>query len=244
MEKLTQKKAEREFLICDYREDSTGKMRCKKPKMLPCGGDGSDCRVWIHDCRDRGDGPGFGLMVVYCKTHDRYFTVYPPGWAPYERGRVVPADEAESNTAAWKQTLFHSAVCGDWLGQYVSEGGTRWHTHRRRLVRCGQLLGLSTASGCGEEVAAILGIQLQVQGDARRLFACCDLASQRRAIASVLAAVVVDERLWRQMARAGHAAGVWGVPWYWTSADVLERLFQPPERPAVSSVSAGAEFDP
>ena len=49
MEKRTQKKAEREFLVSEYFEDRTGAWRCEKPLSLPCGEDGEECRVWIHD---------------------------------------------------------------------------------------------------------------------------------------------------------------------------------------------------
>ena len=236
--KCTKKKSVREFLICDYFEDETGMMRCEKPKMLPCGHDGCACQVWIHDWRARVEGPGFKLMIAYCKTHDRYFTVYPPGWGPYERTRVVPESDAGSGVEAWEETLFHSAVSDSWLGRYDCDGRTNWHTHRRRLLHGAELLGLTGGSGVAEEVSALLGVPLAVHLDARRLFACGEMSSQRQAVRSVLKSLAVTERLWRQMVRAGCAAGVWGRPWYRRPDGALEVLFHSPEQGVVSSVAA------
>ena len=239
MEKCTKKKAEREFLICDYFKGETGKMRCEKPKMLPCGDDGQGCRVWIHDWRARVEGPEFKLLVVHCKTHDRYFTVYPPGWAPYERTRMAPEAEAESSLEAWEGTMFHSAVSDSWMGRYASDGTTNWRTHRRRLLHGGKLLGLTGTTGVAEEVSALLEVGLAAHQGARSQFACGALPSQRQAVRSVLESLTVTARLWRQMVRAGCAAGVWGRPWYGRSGGALEALFQPPERAGVSSVATG-----
>ena len=244
MEKSTQKKAEREFLICDYVADSSGRMRCAKPASLPCGGDGEPCRVWIHDWRQRGSGPEYQLMVVYCKTHGRYFTVYPPGWAPCQRAPVAPQGSAGDGPEAWTETLFESAVSDRWLGHYEFDGKTNWRTHRRRLVRYGELLGLSKSFALGEEVAALLELPLHVHVAARKQFARGNLHWQRRAVCRVLETIPVTARLWRQMVRAGCAAGAWGTPWYWTPGGVLERVFCGAEPAAVSSLEAGAGSDP
>ena len=214
-------------------------MRCEKPIMLPCGEDGCACQVWIHDWRARVEGPEFKLLVVYCKTHDRYFTVYPLGWAPYERARVVPVSETADDLDAWKQTLFHSAVSDSWLGQYKCDGKTNWRTHRRRLLHGEKLLGLTGDTGVAEEVSALLEVPLAVHLAARQQFACGDLSSQRQGVRSVVESLVVGNRLWRQMVRAGHVAGVWGRPWYCRSGGALEALFQPPERAGASSVATG-----
>jgi len=235
--KSTKKKAEREFLICDYFKDEMGRMRCEKPMMLPCGADGCACQVWVHDWRDRAEGPGFELMIVYCKTHNRYFTVYPPGWAPYERSRVVPGADAASGVDTWEGTVFHSAVSDSWLSRYKCDGKTNWHTHRRRLLHGGKLLGLTGDTGVAEEASALLEAPLAVHLAARQQFACGNLSSQRQAVRSVLESVDVTPRLWRQMVRAGFVAGVWGRPWYCGASGALESLFHSPERALVSSVA-------
>ena len=239
MEKRTQKKAEREFLICDYFKDEKKGMRCKKPKMLPCGNDGCACQVWIHDWRERAEGPAHKLMIVHCKTHDRYFRVYPPGWGPYERTRMTPEPDASDGVEAWEETLFHSAVSESWLGRYKCDGKTNWRTHRRRLLHGGKLLGLTGTTGVAEEVSALLEVGLAAHQGARSQFACGALSSQRQAVQSVLESLTVTARLWRQMVRAGYVAGVWGRPWYCRSGGALEALFQPPERAGVSSVATG-----
>ena len=236
--KSTKKKGEREFLICDYFKDETGRMRCEKPIVLPCGADGCACQVWVHDWRGRAEGPGFKLMIVYCKTHNRYFTVYPLGWAPYERTRMTPDPDAGDGVEAWEETLFHSAVSDSWLGRYKYDGKTNWRTHRRRLLHAGKLLGLTGDAGVAEEVSALLEVPLAVHLAARQQFACGDLSSQRHAVRSVVESLAVTTRLWRQMVRAGCAAGVWGRPWYRRPDGALEVLFHSPEQGVVSSVAA------
>ena len=112
MEKSTKKKAEREFLISDYFKDEMGKMRCEKPKLLPCGGKGCACQVWIHGWRDRVEGPDFKLMIVYCKTHNRHFTVYPRrATAKLRSGtrRSNRSASARKRLSTWK-TPFGSSV--------------------------------------------------------------------------------------------------------------------------------------
>ncbi len=76
---------------------------------------GETCRLRKHDFRDRKTGPRFGLRILYCSTHQRYFTVYPPGHVPYGRQAVAPIDERgrvaapEQEAAPWQATLF---CCG------------------------------------------------------------------------------------------------------------------------------------
>ena len=179
------------------------------------------------------------MMVAYCKTHDRYYTVYPPAWAPYVREPIVPEEQGGAGLVSWESTVFASAVDDRWLKSYEHDGKTSWHTHRRRLVRCGELLGLSGTFAVGEEVAAILVVPLHVHVAARKQFARGDLHSQRRAVRRVLDSISVTARLWRQMVRAEYAAGVWGSPWWWECNGVLEPLFRSLESSVASSLSKG-----
>jgi hypothetical protein len=227
---LTAKKARREFVVSEYFEDRDGRWRCEKPGSLPCGGEGEACRVWVHEWRERSSGPEFPLMVVYCRTHDRYFTVYPPGHVPYGRVAIGPEPgTGAGGHSAWRGTLFEAAVGEGWLRDYVYSGGTSWQTHRRRLVRCGVLLGLHGDGGVGESIAAMLDVPLHVHAAARRVFQRGDVSSQRTALRSALETVTVSPRLWRALTRAGHAAGLWGGGWEWARGGPLLSPFPAPE---------------
>ena len=72
------------------------------------------CQILRHDFRERKTGPEFPIQVLRCRTHTRYFTVYPAGHVPYGRVRMAPVDpgghalevvEGEA-AASWRGTLF------------------------------------------------------------------------------------------------------------------------------------------
>lgn len=80
---------------------------------------GEACDLAKHHLRDRKTGPGFALRVLYCATHGRHFTVYPPGYVPYGRQAMAPVDERglvaapTQEAACWQATLFRRGVgCG------------------------------------------------------------------------------------------------------------------------------------
>jgi len=169
-------------------------------------------------------------MVAYCQTHDRYYTVYPPGHVPYGRVAIGPKPDAgEGGLAAWRGTLFEAVVCEAWLRDYVYSGGTSWQTHRRRLVRCGDLVGLRGDERVGESIAAMLDVPLHVHAAARLEFQRGGVSSQRSALRSVLESVEVSPRLWRVLTRAGHVAGLWGGMWEWGRVGPLLPPFPTPE---------------
>ena len=227
-----------EHLISPYYKKSDGHWRCEKPGKLPCGRQGSKCRIWVHDWRDRVTGPEFPLLVVYCATHKKYFTVYPPGYIPHGRTGISPVEpdgidkqlEEPDISGLWEGTLFESAVSEAWLSSHGYFGLTSWQTHRRRLRLAGRLLGLSGSSGTGEEVAALLSIPLHEHAARSRLFAQGDVHSQREAVSSLLEKSLHfrsgschgTERLWRQMHRAAIRTGICGRGWY---TDSLHPLF-------------------
>lgn len=186
--------------------------------------------MWIHEWRERSSGPEFPLMVAYCRTHDRYFTVYPPGHVPYGRVAIGPEPETgEGGLAAWRRTLFEAVVGEAWLHDYVYSGGPSWQTHRRRLVRCGDLVGLRGDERVGESIAAMLDVPLHMHAAARLEFQRGDVSSQRSALRSVLESVEISPRLWRVLSRAGHAAGRWGGAWEWSRGGPLLPPFPTPE---------------
>jgi hypothetical protein len=51
---------------------------------------GENCRIKRQARRKRKTGPAFALDVLLCHTHGCSFTVYPPGYGPYERQSLAP----------------------------------------------------------------------------------------------------------------------------------------------------------
>ena len=199
--------------------------------------------MWVHEWRARQSGPEFPLMVVYCKTHDVYYTVYPPGYVPYGRAPVA-AHGAGDGLTRWRGTVFKPAVSQGWRRQYEYVGGTCWQTHRRRLRRGGKLLGLSGEVTVGEGVAALLEIPLHVHAAARVCFSSGKIDDECAGLADVLGAVAVTSRLWRQMMRAGRLTGMWGDGWEWTDDGRLEALFPTVESGSRLAACEAAETDP
>ncbi len=88
-------------------------------ERCPLAAVGGICKLERHSFRDRKTGPRFALRILYCATHGRHFTVYPPGHVPYGREAVAPVDERgrfaapEQEAAYWQETLFRrGAGCG------------------------------------------------------------------------------------------------------------------------------------
>jgi hypothetical protein len=226
----TAKKAKREFVVSEYFMDRDGRQRCEKPESLPCGCDGEACRVWVHEWRPRVSGPEFALMVVRCQTHDRHFTVYPSRHVPYGRVAIGPSAEAVADgLKAWLGTLFEATVSESWQRDYAYTGNDCWQTHRRRLLRCGALVGLRGDVILGESIAALLDVPLHVHATARQQFQRGDIRSQRSALGSVLATLESSPRLWRILTRAGRVAGLWGDMWEWSRGGPLLSPFPVPE---------------
>lgn len=242
MHEGTGRRAEREYLISEYSMDGEGRTRCAKPEKLPCGADGRPCQVVVHEWRKRRCGPGYPLLVVECKTHGMHYTVYPAGWVPYGREPVAPKP-AEPRPGAWLGTWFEAGMSMGWRKEYERSGCMRWHTYRRRLVKCGQVLGLSGDICVGEAIAALLEVPLHVHAKARREFVPGTVDGQQAGIAAMLGAHPASVRTWRQVVRAGHAAGLWGRPWFWNGR-ALEPLFPVSESKCVRTAREAGGTDP
>ena len=48
------------------------------------------CHIVVSHWRGRSTGPCFPICVAKCVTHNRAFTLYPPGQVPYGRVGVAP----------------------------------------------------------------------------------------------------------------------------------------------------------
>lgn len=194
----------RDFIIGEYRVDGTGERTTELPRTAPCG---PGCCIRHHDVRERVTGPGHPLLVVRCVVHGLSYTVYPPGFTPFGRHRLVPKQES------WQATVFEAALDaaeGERWSDIGAEGGW-WSTQWRHLVRLGVILGLSADEREGELAARALGVDLHVHVAGREAFGAGGYRRRGQGVAAVLAAVrhAGGDAL-RRLLHAGWVTGMWG----------------------------------
>jgi hypothetical protein len=208
----------RDFIFARYERDAYGEWVVKLPKSAPCGRSG-ECRIREHSMRERRTGPGHALLVIECTVHGRYFTLYPAGYVPYGRKRLVVEDEANEQTIF---TAAKEAAAGGERWSEIGNEGRWWSTQWRQIRRCGELLGLECEGLEGERVAMNLGISLHEHVESRSRYAHSSFRERGRAVMQVLTAAIAAGvgLLWRLL-KAGYPAGCLGRSFY---ADAQQRL--------------------
>ena len=146
-------------------------LRCPR-----CAKDGQPCNIRTHHSRKRKTGPGFPVTVARCKTHRKHFTLYPPGFGPYDRkpvircapdGAAVPPEGSSKHLTEFEDTLFHAAVeakkgCA-WARNSERGVPTHWWTTQLRHLALGaRLLGL--AHDLGDRVRDSIAATLRIPG--------------------------------------------------------------------------------
>jgi hypothetical protein len=213
----------RDFIIAPYLANALGVLEAAVPASAPCG---PGCRVVEHGFRERATGPRHPLLVVRCSVHKRSFTVYPIGFIPYSRRRVVPREEP------WSQTVFDAALEAG-AGKRWSDfraGILWWPTQWRRIGRAAELLGLCADGRTAERMAHELDVDLHVHAAAREAYGGGGFRQRGRAVEQVLDAVREAVRkkarllrvdvqrelrlLLQRLLRAGSTAGFCGLG-YW-----------------------------
>ncbi len=98
-------------------------------EQCPCATEGEQCETYRNGFRVRKTGSCFPIQIMRCLVHGHFFTVYPMGFDPYGRMRLVPVDVAgsmldpgEEDAAApgagpicdrrWQGTIFRSGGLG------------------------------------------------------------------------------------------------------------------------------------
>lgn len=217
------------FLCTAYVEDA------EKARLRPVEGidrcsrsvDGECCAISKHDWRSRKTGPGFPVRILRCRTHRRFFTVYPEGFTPYSRRRLAPlasttrARTSESTTLSsrWGETVFSAALYG---AEGANDDGNsrvpRNAAGRRRIERAGLLLGLApeTDERVAEVMAQCLGLPGLDHRVARHAFSRArTLAIKGAIIVSVLQVMPLAGALDSRLLGAGFLVGMWGRPALW-----------------------------
>lgn len=105
------------FLCAPYVADQTGRFRpAEKITQCPWAKGSERCRLKKHDFRNRKTGPCIPIRVLRCRSHGRYFTVYPMGHVPYGREPIMavdprgyPVDESKKQgVSRWRGSGFCS----------------------------------------------------------------------------------------------------------------------------------------
>ncbi|NOY27214.1 MAG: hypothetical protein GXP62_15200 [Oligoflexia bacterium] len=184
------------------------------PHRAPCA-TGSDmlCEITEHGSRERQTGPEHPLTVIQCKTHGRFFTIYPPGFVPFGR-KQLPIETLEVTRAPSLQAAVDAADerqgrWPDWLDPEGNEPGwasTQW----RQIVVWGRWLGLTGTQEIGQQIATVLGVALHEHAAARSLYQGGTYRHRGRAILSVVQACSRLGDVLRRLLRAGFIAGLVG----------------------------------
>ncbi len=167
--------------------------------------------------------------MLVCRTHSQHFTLYPPGYAPYQRvpvlalspeGSVVLDEENKSprGLRSFERGLFQAALDARERVAWArdSRGGAPecwWSTQRRRLEVALLLTGISKSLSdrIRERIASVLGVALLlVREQARR--EPHGYHEKGTAVSKVLSRMAGGRQRSLRLLFAGSLVGLWGCP--------------------------------
>jgi hypothetical protein len=188
-----------------------------------------------------------------------YFTVYPPGFAPYARQRLLPVSERASgvdDAARWEGTIFEAAAKA-YAGEvglrdagFEAPSRPRHATQRRRIERAARLLGLCAEidERHAETVAHALDLGgLDHRQERTRFMQAPTLRERGGVILAVLSRLAPSPMLERRLLCAGLLAELWGPPVLWdarTSRRVFPACGTGPPQPFAETVQVPNEIVP
>ena len=213
------------------------------PGQGPCAGvDGRPCRIRPFSRRGRKTGPRHALTIARCMVHGRHFTVYPPGFAPYQRASLVAeqgpeggperspeADDLSDFRPSWFDAAIDAGLGRAWPRANEKPPRRWWRTQCRHCDRGARLLGLATEleDGVVVQIAEVLGLPALLPIEERtRLGASSGYRGRGESIVRMLRLVPRRASLGRRLAACGYLAGLWGRPREWSASKL--RLVDPP----------------
>lgn len=254
---------EHDHIVAGYTRCHVDGLEPEVPREAPCLKSATACRVVVDHWRRRKTGPQQRLLVIHCKSHDRYFTVYAPGLAPYLRAPMLVVSatgldlqgdsegsgtETHSGHGARFESSYFSPVLEMAHNSSASsfDGGfqANWRsTQVRQVERALDWLGLAsnlTDDGLVER-AHVLGLETLRLTEASLVARSGGLREQAEAIDETLGALPHEACLAERLAWAGHLAGFWGEPWHSDAGIAHLRLasFQVSRRAAPAAIPRG-----
>jgi hypothetical protein len=220
------------YTLCEGDEE----LRPTIPDECPVsatGGSREPCRIHVHQRRKRKTGPGYPLFVVCCDVHSCTFTLYPPGFAPYQRQGVLQLSpcgkrvfgEGEAAQTDFRTTMFEAAV----------DPQNQGRREVRRDRRSARVVGFSRH--LDDRQRSQIASSLSVPTGPLHYWLTESSRGTRTAVREVLAQLT-GTRKYRasKLLVAGHLAGCWGEPLFYDvdREDIIRSPFcrsQRPERP-------------
>jgi len=164
------------FLVAPYHSDEHSILRPKSPEYCPENFLNTDkCQNKSKGWRPRKCGPGFPLSVWCCLKHRRFFTIYPPGWGPYDRAAILDVapdgsdfNSGEDKIEALNDSILSAAIDAAFDKKWPEEARSDeydkgvFKTQKRHISGILKLLGIApdVTEKRREIVTATLGIPL------------------------------------------------------------------------------------
>ncbi len=227
------------FLVVPYRCDSDGWIKAHLPTQCPLRQPGDPpCSVVRKGHRVRKTGPGFRFCIIRCRQHNRKFTAYPPGYAPFLRKPLVSLavngvglckDESGS---VLSDTVFKAALDAAqgkaWPKDAVAPAEQCFMTQTRHLRRITRLLGVATHMGARERETVAVGC-LEITGlTAHEAHQSLEndhsYQSLGRNTRRVLYELASGYRAYERMLESGYLNGFWGRPHIFSRFALVNRL--------------------
>lgn len=223
-------KKNRLYVISEYHADENGRYRPDLPDHCPLHADTDcPCAIRVQHYRNRQYGPSFPLLVAKCKTDKRSFTIYPPGYTPYERHPLAPVApdrdliERDSDSPFFADTYFEAAIDAAhsdfWPCESLSGSlAPRRITQKRHLDRAALILGVAPglSERVREELATILSIPGQLLHDGSALIKTCPgLQILGKTILRILNVLEKSPSIFERLAEAGAKVRLWPPPRQW-----------------------------
>lgn len=142
-------------------------------------------------------------MILRCFVHQRFFSVYPPGFTPYARRQLVEGP-AQHNEPSLVEVVADAAVNGPVRREPT--GGASWSTQNRLLQRVSRLLALDDDQR-RQALSILVGLPL-TQLEAAALSR--GVRTRSGALRGLLERLSADDLL-----GLGALAGLWGPPHHW-----------------------------
>jgi hypothetical protein len=223
----------RPFVVTPYISDAGGVLKPVLPNECPWRRPGDrPCKLLSKNSRKRKTGPK-SLTQLKCNTHDEHFTLYPPGYAPYQRvpvARLAPdgtwirdeSGNAPRGLKAFEKTVFHAALDArehrPWARKSHDQNPERWwSTQGRHLEVALWLTGLATslADGVRRQISEILGVTEFLLKEARK--ESSGYRAKGQGVCQILRKVRGGRACGLRLLLCGYVVGKWGRPWSWNT---------------------------
>jgi hypothetical protein len=241
-------KSRRPFITTTYHPDAQGVLQPEIPARCPysAASEETPCELIPHHVRGRKTGPGYGLAVMTCRTHGHGFTLYPPGFGPFQRWAVVQlspdgasilATEGEEEEGGSRpddrrlrrdflDTFFQAALDAaqslPWPRDSLTETPDQWFsTQWRHLSLAADLLGVAPDMDDSqrEVIASVLGTDLlRLREGAREIRDSKGYLTIGLVVRRVLLCLRGGVRQALRLLFCGHVIGQWGRPAWWDGA--------------------------